>query len=289
MSTAQPAIAVLGTGTLGAPIARNLARAGFPVRAWNRTASKAEALAPDGVTAAATPTAAAEGADIVLTIVGDGPQALELIQAANPAPGTVWVQISTVGEYVDELAAHADKAGLTFVDAPVAGTKQPAEQGKLTVLGAAAPSVRPTVQPLFDVIGARTIWVAEEPGAASRLKLALNTWVINLTHSVGEAIALTQQLGLDPRQFLDVVTGGPLDSGYLQAKSALILSGDYEPSFTVDNAAKDARLALEAADRAGVRLDLTAAAKARFERASRQGHGGEDMAAGYFASFDEKE
>ncbi|WP_419996184.1 NAD(P)-dependent oxidoreductase [Streptomyces boninensis] len=284
--TAQPVIAVLGTGTIGAPITRNLARAGFPVRAWNRTASKAEALTPDGVTAAATPAEAAAGADIVLTILSDGPHALEVIQAASPAAGTVWVQISTVGEYVDELAAHAAKAGLAFVDAPVAGTKQPAELGKLTVIAAAAESVRPAVQPLFDVIGARTVWLAEEPGAASRLKLALNTWVITLTHGVGEAIALTEKLGLDPRQFLDLVTGGPLDSGYLQAKSALILSNNYDTSFSVDNAAKDARLALEAAARAGVRLDLTAAAKERFERASRQGHGDEDMAAGYFASFD---
>jgi 3-hydroxyisobutyrate dehydrogenase len=289
-SPALPTVAVLGTGIMGAPIARNLRRAGFEVRVWNRTRAKAEALAADGVHVANSPADAVRGADIVLTVLTDGPHVLTTMKAAAAGltEGAIWVQVSTVGEEVDELAAYAREMGLTFVDAPVQGNRQPAEQAQLVVLAAAAPAVREQVQPLFDAIGKRTLWVGEDgsSGAASRLKLVLNTWVIALTHGVGEALALAKGLGVDPQHFVDVVSGGPTDSGYFQGKSTAILSGDYAPSFSVDNAAKDARLVLDAAERHGVRMDVTEAGRVRFERASQQGHGGEDMAAGYFASFD---
>lgn len=283
-------VAVLGTGIIGAPVARNLSKAGFAVRAWNRTAAKAEALAGDGVQVAASAKEAAEGAPIVVTVLTDGPAVLNAIRAAAPAPGTIWVQLSTVGEAVDELAAHADAHGLVFVDAPVQGTRQPAELGQLIVMAAGAPEARATVQPLFDAIGKRTLWVGDDgrSGAASRLKLVLNTWVIALTHGVGEALALAEGLDVDPRHFVDVVTGGPMDNGYFQAKSAAILKSDYTTAFSVDNAEKDARLVLDAASRAGVRMDTVEAGRARFARASESGHGDEDMAAGYFASFDKQ-
>ncbi|MFI8966893.1 NAD(P)-dependent oxidoreductase [Streptomyces sp. NPDC053493] len=290
MTSAQPVIAVLGTGVIGAPVARNLAAGGLTVRAWNRTRAKAEALAADGVQVAGSPAEAVDGADVVLTVLSDGPRVLDAVRAAAPklARGTVWVQVSTVGEAVDELAAFAEEAGLVFVDAPVQGSRQPAELGTLVVLAAAPPSVRPTVQPLFDLVGARTVWVGEDgaSGAASRLKLVLNVWVGALTHGVGEALALAGRLGVDPEHFVDVVSGGPLDSGFFQGKSAAVLNRDWTPQFTVDNAEKDARLVLEAAERSGVRLDATEAGHRRFRRAAAQGHGDKDMAAAWFAGFD---
>ncbi|MCX5203463.1 NAD(P)-dependent oxidoreductase [Streptomyces sp. NBC_00237] len=290
-ATPQPVVAVLGTGIIGAPVARNLAKGGFTVRAWNRTRAKADALAADGVHVADTPAEAVDGADVVLTVLNDGPRVLEAVRAAAPklAAGTVWVQVSTVGEDIDEIGAYAAEAGLVLVDAPVLGTRQPAELGKLVVLAAGPESVRPTVQPLFDTIGSRTVWIADDgaKGAASRLKLVLNTWVIALTNGVGEALSLAKGLDVDPRHFVDVITGGPLDSGYFQGKSAAVLAEDFTPSFTVDNAEKDARLAAEAARRTGLRLDGVEAGRDRFARASAQGHGGEDMAAVYFASFDD--
>ncbi|AIG74789.1 6-phosphogluconate dehydrogenase [Amycolatopsis japonica] len=283
-------VAVLGTGIIGAPVARNLSKAGFAVRAWNRTAAKAEALSEHGVEVAGNAAEAVEGARVVITVLTDGQTVLESIRAAAPAAGTIWVQLSTVGDAVEELVEYADEQGLVFVDAPVQGTRQPAEQGQLIVLAAGAADVRETVQPLFDAIGKRTLWVGEDgrTGAASRLKLVLNTWVIALTHGVGEALALAEGLGVDPRHFVDVVTGGPMDNGYFQAKSAAILNDDYTTAFSVDNAEKDARLVLAAAARAGVRMDAVEAGRARFARASEAGHGDEDMAAGYFASFTDR-
>ncbi|KAA2253909.1 NAD(P)-dependent oxidoreductase [Solihabitans fulvus] len=292
MSTgSQPRVAVLGTGIMGSPVARNLARRGFEVRAWNRTRSRAEELVPHGIRVTDTAAEAVDGADVVVTILKDAPSVAEVITSALPGlrDGVVWVQLSTVGEAVDELAALAAEHGLVFVDAPVWGTRQPAELGQLVVLAAGPSSVRDQVQPLFDAIGRRTVWVSDNDtaGAASRLKLVLNTWVIALTHGVGEALALAKGLGVDPKDFVDVVTGGPTDNGYFQAKSAAIVSGDFSTSFSVDNADKDARLVLAAAERAGLSLDLIAACQARFARASALGHGDEDMAAGYFASFPE--
>ena len=286
--SARPVVAVLGTGTIGAPITRNLARAGFTVRAWNRTRAKAEPLAADGVVVTDGASDAVRDADVVVTVLTDGPRTLDVVRNAMPKPGTVWVQAGTVGEDIDELAEYAARAGLLMVDAPVLGTREPAEQGKLIVLAAGAENTRETVQPLFDAIGSRTKWVGDgTPGAASRLKLALNSWVITLTTGVGEALALARGLGVEAADLVDAITGGPLDSGYFQNKSAAHIGGDLTPSFSVDNAAKDAGLVLAAAERAGIRVDAVAAAHDRFRRASAQGHGDEDMAATYFASFPE--
>jgi 3-hydroxyisobutyrate dehydrogenase len=284
----KPHIAVLGTGIIGSPVARNLAKGGFEVSAWNRTPIKATELAQHGIQIADTPMDAVKGTDVVVTVLKDGPVVLDTMRTAELGltKGTVWVQLSTVGADVSELAAFAAKHDLVFVDAPVQGTRQPAEAGQLVIMAAGPEHAHDLVQPIFDAIGKRTLWVDDDgaAGAASRLKLVLNTWIIALTHGVGEALALAKGLGVDPWQFIDVVSGGPMDNGFFQTKSAAILAGDFSTSFSVDNAEKDARLVLTAAERAGIAMDLVRAGHARFVRASEQGHGGLDMAAGYFAS-----
>ncbi|MBC2904183.1 NAD(P)-dependent oxidoreductase [Streptomyces sp. PSKA01] len=287
-------VAVLGTGIMGAAMARNLARARHTVRAWNRTRAKAEPLAPDGVFVADTPAEAAQDADVVLTMLHDGPAALDVMRQAAPAlrPGTAWVQSTTAG--IDGLGALADFARehrLAFYDAPVLGTRQPAEAGQLTVLAAGPVGGREKVTPVFDAVGARTVWTGEDGGAgtATRLKLVANSWVIAVTAAAGEMLALSRALDVDPQNFFDLIEGGPLDMGYLRAKSGLILEDRLSPAqFAVTTAAKDARLIVEAGERGGLRLDVAAAGAARLERAAAQGHGDEDMAAAYFASFDEE-
>ncbi|GGV50054.1 dehydrogenase [Streptomyces spectabilis] len=279
-------VAVLGTGTIGAPVARNL-RGTFAVSVWNRTPAKAAALAAlDGVEAHTDPAAAVAGADVVVTVLKDGPAVREVMEAAAPglAPGAVWAQLSTVGvAAADDLAAVAERHGLVLYDAPVQGTKQPAEQGRLVVLASGPPADRNRVEPVFDAIGSRTVWVSDEHGAASRLKLALNSFVFALTHGAAESLALAEGLGVDPALVVDVVAGGPLDSPFFRAKAAAMLAGDHTPSFTVTNAAKDARLVVEAAGAAGVPVDVTAAGLRRFERAAAAGYGDQDMAASHLA------
>ncbi|MCD0453368.1 NAD(P)-dependent oxidoreductase [Actinocorallia sp. API 0066] len=282
-------VAVLGTGIMGEPIARNLLKAGHRVRVWNRTKEKAEALAREGAYAAPTPPEAVAGAEIVMTVLFDGDAALDVMRQAAPGlrPGALWVQSSTASpDDVDLLAGFANDNGLVYVDAPLLGTRAPAEAGQLTILAAAPDSVWGTLKPVFDAIGAQTVWMEADPGEATRLKLVVNSWVLAVNNAVGETLALAKALDVDPGQFLDAIAGGGLDMGYLRLKADVIRSGSFTPpSFTVDTAAKDARLIVHEAEQAGVRLDLAQAGLERLRRAAEQGHGGEDMAASYFASF----
>lgn len=286
-------VGVLGTGIMGAAMARNLARAGHTVRAWNRTRAKAEPLTADAITVTGTPAEAVRGADAVLTMLYDGPAALDVMREAADAlrPGAAWVQSTTVGiEAIGDLAAFADAHRLVFFDAPVLGTRQPAEAGQLLVLAAGPGAHREAVAPVLDAVGARTVWTGEDgsAGSATRLKLVANSWVIAATAAVGEVLALSRALGVDPQGFFDAIAGGPLDMGYLRAKAGLVLDDRLTPAqFAVSTAAKDARLIVRAGEQHGVRLDVATAAAERLERAAAQGHADEDMVAAYFASFDE--
>ncbi|MEU0003265.1 NAD(P)-dependent oxidoreductase [Streptomyces sp. NPDC006314] len=292
--THQPTVSVLGTGIMGAAMARNLRRAGLDVHAWNRTREKAEPLATDGARVTDTPAEAVEGADVVLTMLYDGNTVLDVMREAAPAlrPGAVWAQCTTAGiDLITDLAAFAHEHGLVFYDAPVLGTRRPAEAGQLTVLAAGPEEARETVAPVFDAVGVKTVWTGDDGGAgsASRLKLVANSWVLAATAAAGEVLALSKALGVDPQNFFDLIEGGPLDMGYLRAKAALVLEGKLSPaSFAVATAEKDARLIVEAGEREGVRLDVATATAERLARAAAQGHADEDMAAAYFASFEQK-
>lgn len=274
-------IAVLGTGIIGAPVARNLQKH-FAVRVWNRTRAKAEALALYGVDVFDTPREAVDGADIIITLLKDGPVVLDAMESAAPglSKGAIWIQMSTVGiTAIDDLATFAKQRKLKFYDAPLQGTRQPAEQGQLVILASGPTEERDNVQPVFDAIGKRTIWVSDRIGASSRLKLALNSWAFALTHGVAESLAIAKGLGIDPALVVDVVKGGPMDSGYFQLKASSILADDYTTSFSIANAVKDAQLVVEAAEQAGIPVDATVAGLQRFLRALEAGHGDKDMAA----------
>ena len=288
---ARPSVALLGTGIMGAAMGRNMLRAGLPLRAWNRTIAKARALEPDGAQVARTPAEAVADAQVIVTMLADAEAVADAITAAAPGlhEGQVWAQVSTVGVTgANALARLAGQHGLVFVDSPVLGTRQPAEQGALTVFAAGPDAARAAVQPVFEAIGSKTVWLGPEPGTASGLKVVVNSWVLVVTAGAAEAIALARALGIDPQLFIDAVAGGPLDSPYLRTKSAAIMTGDFSPSFTAEMAAKDGRLIVEAASLAGIHVDVAAAAAERLRRAVELGHGQEDMAASYFASFDDR-
>lgn len=279
-------VAVLGTGLIGAAVARNLAHKGFQVRAWNRTADKAQALTADGAQAFDNPADAIQNADVIVTVLKDGLAVNEAMAAALPGlrKGAIWLQLSTVGvEAIDTLVAFAEENGLVFYDAPVQGTRQPAEQGKLVILSSGPEDGRSVAQSVFDAIGQRTLWVSDRPGASSRLKLALNAYVFALTHGTAETLTIAKALGVDPALVVEAVTGGPLDSGYFQGKATAMLKGDFTASFSVANGVKDARLVVDALTGTGVQADLAAAGLARFQRVEEAGHGDKDIAASLLA------
>ncbi len=227
---------------MGAGMARNIERAGMPLRVWNRTRERAEPLAADGALISADPRSAVEGADVVLTMLWDADTVESALRQAvgGFAPGTVLLQQSTVGvEGAERLAEVATELGLAYVDAPVLGTKAPAEQGTLVVLASGPDEERARVQPVLDAIGSRTLWLGP---AGSRLKLAANAFVITLVAGIAQSVALTARLGLDPARFLEAVGGEAMDAPYVQLKGHTMIAGDFAPAFGLAGALKDADL-----------------------------------------------
>jgi 3-hydroxyisobutyrate dehydrogenase len=274
-------IAALGTGVMGAPMARNLARAGHEVRAWNRSPDKVAPLRDDGVDVREDPAAAATGADVVLTMLADADAVLDVARRTNLAEGQIWWQASTIGiEGIEQCEALAQETGAILVDAPVLGTRLPAEEGKLVVLASGPDSALDTLAPLFDAVGQRTMRLGPA-GTATRLKLAVNLWVLAVTQGTAETIAFAQALGVEPEWVLEALEGGALDLPYFRMKSKLMLDEDFPASFALALAAKDARLVAEAAERHGADLPIAAAIAERFTQATEAGHGDEDMAATY--------
>ena len=253
----NPVVAVLGTGTMGAGMVRSLRRADVPVRMWNRAAEKAQALTDTGAEALGSPAEAVAGADVVLTMLFDADAAIDVVRRAAPAAGTTWLQCSTVGvEGADRTAAVAAELGLVLVDCPVLGTKEPAEKGALVMLASGPEETRDQLAPVLDALGSKTLWLGEA-GAGSRLKMACNAWLFMVTAGAAQSIALARGLGVEPRQFLAAIEGGPLDTPYAHLKGELMITGEFPVSFGLSGATKDARLIQEALRSAGVadRLD----------------------------------
>jgi 3-hydroxyisobutyrate dehydrogenase len=273
-------VSVLGTGIMGFPMARNIAAAGHEVRAWNRSRERAEELGEHGVTVCDSAQEAVDGAEVVVTMLADGDAVADVAERIEFPAGAVWAQMSTVGiEATDRLLAVAERAGVPLVDAPVTGTKAPAEQGKLTVLASGDRAARERCAPVFDAVGAATIDLGDKPGAATRMKLVLNAWLVSLIEGLAESIALAEGLGLDPAQFIDIIDGGPLGPPYAKMKGTMMIERSYEPSFSLALAAKDARLVDEAARAAGLDLPLPRTIAEQMQRGVEAGHGEEDMSA----------
>lgn len=271
---------------MGAGMAGSLAREGHQVTVWNRTPDRAEAVAGslDGdVSVAATVAEAVTGCDVVLTMLFDADAVLSVADdiATHLPDGAVWVQSATVGP--DGARLIGERAPGRLIDAPVLGTRKPAEDGALVILASGPQELVEAAQPALDAIGGRTVMVGTEIGQASALKLACNAWVGLITAGTAQSLALAQGLGVDPQLFLDAIKGGAVDTPYAHVKGAAMLSGEMPMSFAVDGIRKDFGLIREAAQGAGVRDDLMAAVLGLFDAASEQGHGDDDLAAVYTA------
>jgi 3-hydroxyisobutyrate dehydrogenase len=263
-----PVVAVLGTGTMGAGMVRSLRRAALPVRVWNRDGGKARALVDVGAEAFDSPGEAAAGADVVLTMLLDADTVVDAVRRAAPAAGTVWLQCATVGlEGVDRTIAAAEELGLVLVDCPVLGTRKPAEDGALVMLASGPEEARDRLTPVLEAVGRKTLWLGAA-GAGSRLKLVCNAWVFALLGGVAQSVALARGLGLDPRDFLAAIEGGPVDTPYAHAKAAAMAAGDYQVSFSLAGAMKDSRLIREALDSVELRDQLTTAVLETMEAAA---------------------
>src|SRR5215218_7739338 len=255
-------VAVLGAGIMGAAMARNILAADMEVRVWNRTREKAEPLAEDGAQVADSPAEAAEGAGFLITMLADAETVEEAVTGGESplsalAEDGIWLQTSTVGaEGSDRLAEIAAEYGVTYVDAPVLGTKEPAEQGQLIVLASGPEGALERCQTIFDAISSKTLWL--EPAA--------------------------QAIGVDPSRFLEAIEDSPVGTPYAQMKGQMMIQEDFPTSFSLNLARKDATLLLDAAEAHRLHLPIAEATAAHFDEAINAGYGEEDMAAVYEAA-----
>jgi 3-hydroxyisobutyrate dehydrogenase len=252
MAGTHEPVAVLGIGAMGHGMAASALRAGIPTIVWDRRPAATLDLAELGAQAAATAADAARRAAVAVTMVTDADAVISIARdegmLAALAPGAVWAQMSTIGVAgIDRVAAMAagERPDVTLLDAPVSGSKDPAERGQLTIFASGPAEARSRVAPLFDALGQRTIWVGGT-GAGTRLKLVNNTWLAFATEAVATSVALARRLGLETATVVDALGGGPLVSPWQEAKLRRVADGEYTAQFALSLALKDVRLALQA-------------------------------------------
>jgi 3-hydroxyisobutyrate dehydrogenase len=265
-------------------MARHLLRSGHEVRAWNRTRAKAEAT---GAAVADTPAAAVAEADAVITMLADGESVAEVMREALPAmpDGAVWAQMSTVGVvWADAFTKLAAERGVDLVDAPVMGSRPQAEGGQLLPLAAGPEAACAAIAPMFEAFSRGVLWLGDQPGFGSRLKLVVNHWILNSVENLAQTLAFAEALDLDPRRFLELISGAPFDMQYAHWKANLMLEESFPVAFALKLAHKDMELALEAAAGAGIELPLAAATRERQGRAIEAGYGDDDSAATYLVA-----
>ena len=282
--TAEPgiAVAVLGTGIMGSAMARNLAAAGLRTMVWDRSSEATAPLADAGALVAPSPQDAVREARVVITMLPTADVVNSVVFAAAAAAfadGAVWAQMGTIG-----LAATSGigerlgriRSDVMFVDAPVSGSKGPAEAGQLLILASGPPAAEAIVRPAFSAIGRKTVWLGEA-GQGTRMKMVVNAYLATLVEGVAEALELAERLGIDPAALEDAIEGGPLDAPLADAKLHKMKSGDYTPEFPLEWALKDVDLAIAAAG--ADRLPLLEALSRHWRAAVEAGHGRDDISA----------
>ncbi len=280
-------VTVLGTGIMGSAMARNLVSAGLRTTIWDRSSTATAPLSDAGALVAASPAEAVQDAQVMITMLPTADVVTSVIfdsgvAEALPA-GAAWAQMGTIG--LAETTAISSRLGelrpdVMFVDAPVSGSKGPAEAGQLLILASGPPAAAAAVRPVFSAIGRRTVWLGEA-GQGSRMKLAVNAYMSILIEGVAEALELAGQLGIDDSKLAEAIEGGPLDAPIADAKLHKMERGDFAPEFPLEWALKDVDLAISAAG--DDELPLLAALSRQWHAAVDAGHGREDVSAARLA------
>ena len=276
-------VAVLGTGIMGSAMARNLVAAGLRTTVWDHSASATEALATAGATVASSSEEAVLDAKVVITMLPTADAVNSVVFDGTVAKafseGAVWAQMGTIGVSATAEIGHrlAElRPDVLFVDAPVSGSKGPAEAGQLLILASGPPAANAILGPVFSAIGRKTVWLGNA-GQGSRMKLAVNSYLSILVEAVAETLELADRLGVAPAQLADAIEGGPLDAPLADAKLHKMERGDYAPEFPLEWALKDVDLAIASAQ--GGTLPLLTALSRQWRAAVEAGHGREDISA----------
>jgi 3-hydroxyisobutyrate dehydrogenase len=284
---AQAVVAVIGAGIMGSAMTRKLVAAGLNTRVWDRSPAAAGPLGDAGAVVAASAQDAVQGAGVVITMLPTADAVESVIfdggVAGAFADGCVWAQMGTIGVEAtrrirDRMAAQ--RPGVMFVDAPVSGSKGPAEQGQLLILASGPAAAAGPLGPVFSILGRKTVWLGEA-GQGSLVKLIVNAYMSILIEGVAETMELADRLGIGHQELAEVIEGGPLDAPIADAKLHKMDRGDYAAEFPLEWALKDVDLAISAA--AGQAPPLLAALSGQWHAAVAAGHGRQDISAARLA------
>jgi 3-hydroxyisobutyrate dehydrogenase len=276
-------VGVFGLGTMGSGMARSLLRNGIDTVVWDRSPERCAPFSQLGAIVAPTAEEAAARSKVAITMVTDADAVLAVAEEHNMLAAlrsdAAWLQMSTVGtagfERVADLA-RSKRPDVYLFDAPVSGTKRPAEEGKLTIFASGPDEARALVDPIFAALGQRTIWLGPA-GLGSRLKLVNNVMLAFVVEGMGEAISLAHHLELTTEAVIETIGFGPLASPYMVSKLDRIAHGEYESEFSLSLALKDVKLALDAI--APDRQSVVESLAEQWQDAEDRGFGSQDVTA----------
>lgn len=275
-------VGLLGVGLMGSAMARRLLDRDIAVVAWDRDAEAVRALEGRGGQPVAGPSEVVSATGVVITMLPTADIVLDVVEPLLPdwPQDTIWLQMSSVGAAeADRLAQVAAAHGIRLVDAPVSGSTHPAEQGQLTILASGPDTARTVVEPIFDALASRVLWVGDA-GMGSRLKMAANHWMITMVGALAESMHLCQAMGLDQERFIELLDGGPLGSMYAVQKLEEMRRHEYPAGFPVRLALKDLQLVQEVEQSSGTAMPVLDVILERFTTAS-QDLADQDLAAIY--------
>jgi 3-hydroxyisobutyrate dehydrogenase-like beta-hydroxyacid dehydrogenase len=280
----HPKIGFMGLGIMGTPMAANLLKAGYPVTVYNRSPEKAEALVKQGAGLAADPKTLAQAAQVIVAMV-TGPEALsDLLWGPHGAGGAldhrkVFINMSSVSpRHTLELARQLEPCGVTFIDAPVSGTKKPAEDGTLIILAGGLPDKVREMEPLLLAMGKKVIYCGGV-GQGSMMKMFINLLLAQMMESFAEALNFGKQGGLSLEAMLDTVFSGPLSCGLFQMKAANLQNQTYPPAFPLKHVAKDVKFIVDTAFELGAPVPVAHTILQLYRTGVAQGWGDEDISA----------
>jgi len=277
-------IGFIGLGTMGAPMASNLLREGFQVTVYNRTASKSEPLEKEGAQTASTPHAAAEGKDVIITMISNDDSIREVFYGQDGIlnalkPGAVVIDSSTISTgLVREIAAAVEERGGHFLDAPVTGSKPAAIEGTLVFMVGGSADVIEANRDIFDTLGKKLLHMGDN-GSGAAAKLAHNTMVGIHNVALAEGFAIAVKSGVPADKFLELVTNGSAGSRQAELKGRKIIDNDFSNQFSLALMLKDLKLASALSDSTGVPTPMLGLAKSLFQAGFTQGYGDEDLSA----------
>jgi len=277
-------IAFLGLGSMGQPMAHNLLKAGYEVTVWNRSPAAATPLINDGAKLCQYPANIA-GNEVVISMLADDVITHDVMIAQGAldslAAGAVYINMATVSnDLTRKMANYCSEKGIHYIAAPVLGRVDVAAAGNLNILAAGEPDQLRRVQPVFDVLGQKTWHFGDNPEQASTVKLAANFMLATVIESVGESAALVKAHGIEPKDFINMLTSTLFSAPVYKNYGGMIAEERYTPAgFKLTLGLKDVRLAQQAAEEKNVPMPFASVLRDNFIDAIAQGDGNLDWSA----------